>query len=100
FRRVLFRSVVILGGGSGGLTAAAALGDRARVTIVSDQTSLLFTPMLAEVAAGDLDPRHIITPIRQLVPNARVVAGAVESVDVASRTVKVARPFGLQPIRS
>src|SRR5690606_36680204 len=92
------QAVVILGGGFGGLTAEAALGDRARVTIVSDQNSLLFTPMLAEVAAGDLDPRHIITPIRQLVRNARVVAGAVEPVDVASRTVKVVRPIGLQPI--
>lgn len=91
-------SVVILGGGFAGLTAAAALGDRARVTIVSDQNFLLFTPMLAEVAAGDLDPRHIITPIRQLVPKARVVAGAVESVDAANRTVKVARPFGLEPV--
>src|SRR5690606_36151500 len=91
-------SVIIVGGGFGGLAAASALEGRARITIVSDQNFLLFTPMLAEVAAGDVDPRHIVSPVRQLVPSARVVAGAVESIDVETRTVKVARPFGLQPI--
>lgn len=91
-------SVIIVGGGFAGLAVASGLEDRARVTVVSDQNSLLFTPMLAEVASGDLDPRHIITPIRQLAPEARVVSGAVESIDVDSRTVKVGRPFGLEPM--
>ena len=91
-------SVVIIGGGFAGLTAARALEDRARVTVVSDQNFLLFTPMLAEVASGDLDPRHIITPIRQLSPRARVVSGTVTSVDPDNKTVMVDRPFGLEPI--
>ena len=80
------------------MAAARRLEDRARVTVVSDQNFQLFTPMLAEVAAGDLDPRHIITPIRQLAPRARVVSGVVESIDVGSRSVTVTRPFGLDPI--
>lgn len=91
-------SVIIVGGGFAGLAVASGLEDRARVTVVSDQNFLLFTPMLAEVASGDLDPRHIITPVRQLAPEARVVSGSVEAIDVASRTVKVGRPFGLEPI--
>lgn len=91
-------SVIVVGGGFGGMAVARRLEDRARVTVVSDQNFQLFTPMLAEVAAGDLDPRHIITPIRQLAPRARVVSGVVESIDVGSRTVTVARPFGLDPI--
>lgn len=80
------------------MAVARRLEDRARVTVVSDQNFQLFTPMLAEVAAGDLDPRHIITPIRQLAPRARVVSGVVDSIDVGSRTVRVARPFGLEPV--
>lgn len=80
------------------MAVARRLEDRARVTVVSDQNFQLFTPMLAEVAAGDLDPRHIITPIRQLAPRARVVSGVAESIDVGSRTVRVARPFGLEPV--
>lgn len=91
-------SVVIVGGGFAGMNVARHLGDRARVTVVSDQNFLLFTPMLAEVASGDLDPRHIITPVRQLAPRARVVSGVVESIDVDNRTVTVSRPFGLAPL--
>lgn len=91
-------SVIVLGGGFGGLAVARALGDRARVTIVSDQNFLLFTPMLAEVASGDLDPRHISTPLRQLAPETRIVSGSVEAIDPSTRSVKVARPFGLDPL--
>ncbi len=91
-------SVIILGGGFAGLTVAKALDDKAKVTVVSDQNFLLFTPMLAEVAAGDLDPRHIVTPVREIAPRARVVAGRVSSVDVETHSVKVDRPFGLDPL--
>lgn len=91
-------SVIVVGGGFGGLAVARALGDRARVTIVSDQNFLLFTPMLAEVASGDLDPRHISTPLRQLAPKTRIVSGSVESIDPSTRSVRVARPFGLDPL--
>ena len=91
-------SVLVLGGGFGGLAVARELEDHADVTIVSDQNFLLFTPMLAEVASGDLDPRHIITPIRQMASKARFVSGRVESVDVDAKIVRVARPFGLDPI--
>ncbi|CAN5806105.1 hypothetical protein BH23ACT5_BH23ACT5_11880 [soil metagenome] len=91
-------SVIIIGGGFAGLTVAQELDDRAEVLIVSDQNFLLFTPMLAEVASGDLDPRHIVTPLRDIVPRARVISGTVESVDLESHSVKVRRPFGLDPL--
>src|SRR5271166_1175222 len=50
--------IVVLGGGFAGMTTAACLEEELRgdpavlVTLVSDQNSLLFTPMLAEVAGG------------------------------------------------
>lgn len=91
-------SVIVIGGGFSGLAVARGLQDRARVTLVSDQNFLLFTPMLAEVAAGDLDPRHISTPVRQLAPTVRMVSGSVESIDPDTRTVRVGRGFGLDPI--
>lgn len=93
--RAMTPSVIIVGGGFAGVATARYLADRARVTVVSDQNFQLFTPMLAEVASGDLDPRHIITPIRQLAPQARVISGVAQSIDPESRTVKVSRPFGL-----
>ena len=91
-------SVIVVGGGFAGLGVAAGLGESADVTVVTDQNFLLFTPMLAEVAAGDVDPRHIITPVRQLAPRARVVVGEVQAIDVAGRAVEVGRPFGLGPL--
>lgn len=91
-------SVTIVGGGFAGLAVARELGDRVEVTIVSDQNYQLFSPMLAEVASGDLDPRHIITPVRQIAPQARFVAGRAEKVDLGSKTVHVSRPFGLDPV--
>ena len=87
-------SVLVLGGGFGGLATAQAISDRAEVTIVSDDNFLLFTPMLAEVAAGDVDPRHIVSPIRQLCPAARLVVGTVTRVDGTGRSVDVTPLLG------
>jgi NADH:ubiquinone reductase (H+-translocating) len=85
--------VVIVGGGFAGTTLARALGERARVTLVSEVNYLLFTPMLAEVAAADVDPRHILVPLRQLCPRARVVIGEATAVDGVRRTVTVRSPI-------
>ena len=79
----------MLGGGYAGVMAAQALGREADVLIVSRDNFLLFTPMLAEVAAGDLDPRHVVSPIRQLCPDARLLIGSIEEIDLETRTVTV-----------
>ncbi len=90
--------VVIIGGGFAGVEAARRLGDRAEVTLVSRENFLLFTPMLAEVASGDVEPRHITSPLRQLCPQARVVIGEVTAVDVARRTAEVMPDVGVRSI--
>lgn len=87
--------VVVLGGGYSGVNVARRLGTSADVTVVSDDNFLLSTPMLAEVAAGYLDPRHIVTPIRQICPHARVVQGTVTEIDAGSGSVRVHPPMGL-----
>lgn len=84
--------VVIVGGGFAGSTLARALGRRASVTLISEVNYLLFTPMLAEVAAADVDPRHILVPLRQLCPHARVVIGTAVEADAAGHTVTVRSP--------
>ena len=63
------KRIVILGGGFAGTRTAELLekesGNSAfSITLVSDTNSLLFTPMLAEVAGGSLEPSHISTPLR------------------------------------
>ena len=86
-------SVIVVGGGFAGAELARRLGRRANVTLVSGDNFLLFTPLLAEAASGDVDPRHITAPLRQLCPDARLVQGDVVGVDVAGRSVTVRPPL-------
>ena len=87
--------IVILGGGFGGVYTAKRLGQifardpNVEVVLVSESNYLLFTPMLAEVAAGSLQPQHISVPIRSAAPLARLEFASVESVDTDSKTVQV-----------
>jgi NADH dehydrogenase len=91
--------VVILGGGFGGVYTARALqklkaaGAPIDVTIVSRDNFFLFTPMLHEVAASDLDITHIVSPLRTLLRHCEVFVGDVESVDLERRQVEVSHGF-------
>lgn len=64
--------VLIVGGGFGGLYAAAYLGRSelrergARVTLLDRKNYFTFTPLLAEVAAGTLGQEHVTYPYRAL----------------------------------
>ncbi|HKQ19090.1 MAG TPA: NAD(P)/FAD-dependent oxidoreductase [Candidatus Eisenbacteria bacterium] len=87
--------VVILGGGFAGVYTALELERALRhepdleVVLVNSENFFLFTPMLHEVAASDLDLTHIVNPIRKLLRRVRFFNGAVEEIDFASRTVSV-----------
>lgn len=90
--------ILILGGGFGGVYAAMylerMLGDAAAdITLVSRDNFFLFTPMLHEVAASDIDITHIVSPLRALVRRTRIVIGEVEGVDLPSRRVMVRHGF-------
>jgi len=87
--------IVILGGGFGGvytalhLEKAMARGANLDVTLVNQENFFLFTPMLHEVAASDLELTHVVNPIRKLLRRVGFVEGRVESVDLRSRRVVV-----------
>ena len=87
--------VVIVGGGFGGVATAQRLeqllGHRPEVavTLVSESNFLLFTPMLAGVAAGSLVPRHIAAPLRATCPRTTIRRATVETVDTDARTVRI-----------
>ena len=91
--------VVILGGGFGGVHTAKhlerLLGQRSDVTVtlVSTENFFLFTPMLHEVAASDLDVTHIVSPLRTLLSRTLVVIGDVEAIDLGARRVTVRHGF-------
>ena len=87
--------ILILGGGFGGLYCALELErtlarDRtAEVTLVNRENFFLFTPLLHEVAASDLDVTHIVNPIRKLLRRVKFFSGDVEAIDLERRVVRV-----------
>src|SRR6187551_1713494 len=63
-------NVVIAGGGFGGLQVARTLErvlprQSARITLVNDVNFMLYTPLLPGAAAGTLEPRHVVVPLRE-----------------------------------
>jgi len=93
--------VLILGGGFGGVYAALRLLKRRlrlprplELTLVNRDNFFLFTPLLHEVAASDVDLTHIVSPLRKLLPGARLFVGEVESIDLEGRSVIVSHADG------
>src|SRR5262245_14411459 len=89
------KQVLILGGGFGGLYAALefektlARDPDVDVTLVNRENFFLFTPMLHEVAASDLDITHIVNPIRKLLRRVKFFDGDVEAIDLPGKRVTV-----------
>src|SRR5687768_16218586 len=87
--------ILVLGGGFGGVEAARRLERMLRgrsdveVTLVNRDNFFLFTPMLHEVAASDVDITHIVSPLRALLHRTRIIVGEVQSIDMERRVVRV-----------
>ncbi len=85
--------VVIVGGGFGGLTCAQSLADMpVDLTLVDSRNHHLFQPLLYQVAMAGLSPAEIAAPIRSVLHeqrNASVLLAQVDSVDLASREVRL-----------
>lgn len=86
--------IVIVGAGFAGFFAARRLSRRlkpseASITIVSDSDSLLYQPLLPEVAVGALDPRTVAVPLITTLPGVQLVRGLATNVDLEAKTVHV-----------
>jgi NADH dehydrogenase len=89
------KRIIILGGGFAGMYCALELEKRLarrsdiQITLISKENFFLFTPMLHEVAASDLDLTHIVNPVRKLLKRISFFDGTVESIDLNARTITV-----------
>jgi NADH:ubiquinone reductase (H+-translocating) len=87
-------NVVIAGGGFGGFHAARAL-ERAmpdastRITLVSDVNFMLYTPLLPGAAAGTLEPRHVVVPLREALDHTELRIGSVLDGDPDRNVLRV-----------
>jgi len=85
------KRVLILGGGFGGvytaleLERALAWDEEVEVTLVNRENFFLFTPMLHEVAASDLDLTNIVSPIRRMLRRVDFFEGEACEIDLAAR---------------
>jgi NADH:ubiquinone reductase (H+-translocating) len=96
-------NVVIAGGGFGGAHAARRLErllpkQSARLVLVNDVNFLLYTPFLPEAAAGTLEPRHVVTPLREILKRTYLRLGALTGHDPAARTVEVQNHDGTEEV--
>lgn len=92
----LTKRILILGSGFGGLYTALHLEKKFRpdaaveMTLVNRENFFLFTPMLHEVAAGDLDLTHIVNPVRKLLRRTHFFNGDIKKIDLKECRVIVA----------
>src|SRR3954453_11173484 len=91
--------LVILGGGFGGLQAARTLErvlapHSAQITLVNDSNFMLYTPLLPGAAAGTLEPRHVVVPLREQLRRTDLRVGTVLGADPASRGVRIRTASG------
>ena len=87
-------NVVIAGGGFGGAMAARELErimprQSARLVLVNEANFMLYTPFLPEAAAGTLEPRHVVTPLREILDRTYLRLGAIAGHDPGARTVEL-----------
>jgi len=91
--------VIIAGGGFAGLYAALELErvlssqSDIEVTLINRENFFLFTPMLHEVAAGDLDATNIVNPIRKLLNRVSFFEGTILGINLEAQTVSVEHGF-------
>src|SRR5262245_26726565 len=94
------KHILILGGGFGGVYAALELEKTLardpdiQITLINRENFFLFTPMLHEVAASDLDITHIVNPVRKLLKRIEFFDGDVQSIDLTNRRVVVTHGIG------
>ena len=95
--------VLILGGGFGGVYAAIELEralhgrDNVDITLITRDNYFLFTPMLHEVAASDLEMNNIVNPLRKLLTRVKTFTGNIQSINLERRSVEVRHGFDYHP---
>src|SRR5437868_14593559 len=83
-------SILILGGGFGGLFTALDLAGAGLVTLVSPEDHFLFAPMLYEYLSGEVQAWHIAPDYKELLEESvHFVKGVVSAIDLDRREVTI-----------
>lgn len=90
--------VVIAGGGYVGFCTARALRarlgtDQVEIAIIDPRPYMTYQPFLPEVAAGSIQPRHVIASHRRSLDGCTILTGSVTGIDHAARTITITPPI-------
>ena len=86
--------ILIVGGGYVGMYTAFRLQKKlspgaGEITVVDPQSNMTYQPFLPEAAAGNLEPRHVVVPLRKVLRKCNVITGAVTGIEHARKVVTV-----------
>lgn len=89
--------VIIAGGGYVGFCVARSLRaqlnlDQVEIAVIDSRAYMTYQPFLPEVAAGSIQPRHVIASHRRNLDGVTIITGAITAIDHAARTVTVRPP--------
>lgn len=87
-------NIVIAGGGFGGLAAARELEkvmpkQSARLMLINETNYATYSPFLPEAAAGTLEPRHVVTPLREILKRTYLRLGEIAGHDPEAKTIEL-----------
>ncbi|MGH3937194.1 MAG: NAD(P)/FAD-dependent oxidoreductase [Pseudonocardiaceae bacterium] len=91
--------ILIVGGGYVGMYTALGLQKKlrkgeARITVVDPRPNMTYQPFLPEAAAGSVEPRHVVVPLRRVLRRCHVLAGRATRIDHAQRVVTIENSAG------
>src|SRR3954454_4919524 len=86
--------ILVVGGGYVGLYTALRLQKRlsrgrAEIVVVDPQPQMTYQPFLPEAAAGSVESRHVVVPLRRTLPCCRVITGEVTGASHAERRAHI-----------
>ncbi len=86
--------IVVVGGGYVGMYTALRLQKRLRrgeaeVTVIDPLSHMTYQPFLPEAAAGSIEPRHVVVPLRRVLRKCQHLTGRVTAISHARREVTV-----------
>nr|WP_241989997.1 NAD(P)/FAD-dependent oxidoreductase [Streptomyces sp. AC1-42W] len=61
----------------------------AEIIVVTPEPYMTYQPFLPEAAAGSISPRHVVVPLRRVLPHCTIVIGEAKSIDHVKRTATV-----------
>src|SRR6185312_2080213 len=86
--------ILVIGGGYVGMYTALGLQRKlsrgaAEITVVEPQSNMTYQPFLPEAAAGSVEPRHVVVPLRRVLKRCNVITGAVTRITHANKSATI-----------